>query len=79
MLEADFGQPHGNFGEKTLQRGDLVFWKGHVGIMQDRDTLLHANGYHMQVVSEPLSEAVDRIAHLYARPTTCRRPQAMAG
>lgn len=76
MLEASFGRPHGEFGEKTLQRGDLVFWKGHVGIMRDPETLLHANGYHMQAVSEPLSEAVDRIAHLYARPTTCRRPSA---
>ena len=45
-----------------LARGDLVFWKGHVGIMQDADTLLHANGYHMAVVSEPLATARARIA-----------------
>jgi cell wall-associated NlpC family hydrolase len=43
-----------------LQRGDLVFWKGHVGIMRDSATLLHANGYHMRVVSEPLRVARDR-------------------
>ena len=35
-----------------LQRGDLVFWKGHVGIMRDASTLLHANGWDMKV-SEP--------------------------
>ena len=45
-----------------LARGDLVFWKGHVGIMRDPDTLLHANGWHMKVVSEPLAEARVRIA-----------------
>jgi cell wall-associated NlpC family hydrolase len=43
-----------------LQRGDLVFWKGHVGLMRDGATLLHANGYHMRVVSEPLRVARDR-------------------
>jgi cell wall-associated NlpC family hydrolase len=37
-----------------LERGDLVFWKGHVGIMRDSTTLLHANGTHMLVSSEPL-------------------------
>jgi cell wall-associated NlpC family hydrolase len=45
-----------------LRRGDLVFWQGHVGIMRDAQTLLHANGHHMMVVSEPLSDAVDRIS-----------------
>jgi cell wall-associated NlpC family hydrolase len=38
-----------------LARGDLVFWKGHVGIMRDPTTLLHANGTHMLVSSEPLA------------------------
>ena len=45
-----------------LRRGDLVFWKGHVGIMADQKMLLHANGYHMMTVMEPLAEAVARIA-----------------
>ncbi len=48
--------------DAPLQRGDLVFWKGHVGIMRDSATLLHANGYHMAVVSEPLAVAQERIA-----------------
>ena len=46
-----------------LRRGDLVFWKGHVGIMVDQRTLLHANGYHMMTVKEPLAEVVTRIAN----------------
>lgn len=45
-----------------LQRGDLIFWKGHVGIMTDGIMLLHANAHHMAVVMETLPEAVDRIA-----------------
>jgi hypothetical protein len=44
-----------------LRRGDLVFWKGHVGIMQSPTQLLHANGHFMEVTSEPLRIANDRI------------------
>lgn len=45
----------------TLQRGDLIFWVGHVGILQDGDTLLHANAHHMAVATEPLAGAIARI------------------
>ncbi len=48
--------------DAALKRGDLVFWKGHVGVMRDPGTLLHANGFHMAVVSEPLAAARERIA-----------------
>lgn len=44
-----------------LQRGDLVFWPGHVAIMVDSVLLIHANAHHMKVAVEPLSSAVDRI------------------
>jgi cell wall-associated NlpC family hydrolase len=44
-----------------LQRGDLVFWPGHVGIMTDGVMLLHANAHHMAVALETLPEAVARI------------------
>jgi len=54
----------------ALKRGDLIFWKGHVGIMRDAVTLLHASGHHMLVVSEPFSEAVARIAAKNAGPIT---------
>ena len=56
-----------------LQRGDLVFWSGHVGIMQDAEQLLHANAHTMTVTSEPLSQAVERIERLYGAPTSYRR------
>ncbi|WP_171097527.1 C40 family peptidase [Ruegeria sp. HKCCD7255] len=48
--------------QKTdLRRGDLVFWKGHVGMILDPGTLLHANAYHMAVANEPLDQAIQRI------------------
>jgi cell wall-associated NlpC family hydrolase len=56
-----------------LQRGDLVFWNGHVGIMTDAFMLLHANAYHMAVVAEPLRTAVDRIARAGLPITAIRR------
>jgi cell wall-associated NlpC family hydrolase len=63
MQECGLGEPIAIDDPQTrLARGDLVFWKGHVGIMRDSVTLLHANGWYMKVVSEPLSEARDRIA-----------------
>ncbi|MFN3869594.1 MAG: NlpC/P60 family protein [Hyphomicrobiaceae bacterium] len=45
-----------------LERGDLVFWQGHVGIMADGVMLVHANAHHMAVAVETLPEAVQRIA-----------------
>ncbi len=47
--------------DADLQRGDLIFWKGHVGIMVDADTLLHANAHHMATVYEGLEQATLRI------------------
>ena len=46
--------------DSKLQRGDLVFWNGHVGVMRSSTELLHANGFHMQAVIEPLSETIAR-------------------
>ncbi|RIJ16090.1 peptidoglycan endopeptidase [Henriciella mobilis] len=57
----------------ALKRGDLVFWKGHVGIMLDGETLLHDNAYHMAAEKEPLAGAVERIAKIYGEPIGARR------
>ena len=57
-----------------LRRGDLVFWKGHVAIMLDERTLLHANGHTMNVALEGLEDAIARIGWLYDQPTGYRRP-----
>ena len=61
-MQATLGEEVALDGPAPLTRGDLVFWKGHVGIMRDPQSLLHANGFHMKVVSEPLEEARGRIA-----------------
>ncbi|MEL6061612.1 MULTISPECIES: C40 family peptidase [unclassified Methylobacterium] len=57
-----------------LRRGDFVFWRGHMGLMLDAETLIHANGHHMAVAVEPLAGAVERIqAHSYGAVTSLRR------
>jgi hypothetical protein len=45
----------------NLQRGDLMFWKGHVAIVRNASTIIHANAHHMAVAIEPISEAIARI------------------
>jgi cell wall-associated NlpC family hydrolase len=62
----DSDQQEASLGEELardadLRRGDLVFWRGHVGVMVDSERLLHANGHHMAVAAEPLAGAVTRI------------------
>jgi cell wall-associated NlpC family hydrolase len=64
MQETGLGQPLPPDAPRA--RGDLVFWRGHIGMLTDADTLLHANGFHMLVVEEPLAEA-------------CRRTEARGG
>lgn len=68
------GEPVENWASPgTLTRNDLVFWKGHVGIMLDSQIFLHANAHHMAVASEPLSGAIERIAKIYGEPIGARR------
>lgn len=64
---------------ENLKRGDLVFWRGHVGVCQGPDSnglqmFIHANGHSMNVASEPLLQAIERIAYLYEDPIGVRRP-----
>lgn len=51
----------GRIDPSEITRNDLVFWKGHVGMMLDEKRLIHANAYHMMVAIEPLDQAIDRI------------------
>jgi len=46
---------------RHLARGDLIFWKGHVAIARDADTIVHANAHHMATVIENTREAIARI------------------
>ena len=56
-----------------LRRGDLVFWKGHVAIARDGETLLHANAHHMTVAIEPAAEAIARIKAAGSDVTSVKR------
>jgi len=71
MQAAGLGSP---IDRADLRRGDLVFWKGHVAIMEDDKTILHANGHTMSVAREGLDAAIERIGWLYQQPTGYRRP-----
>jgi cell wall-associated NlpC family hydrolase len=74
MQEAALGAPVA--GRADLRRGDLVFWKGHVAIARDRDTMLHANAYHMAVAIEPIAQALARISAAGSEVTTIKRVTA---
>ena len=47
--------------DDEVRPADLFFWKGHVAMAQDSQTLLHATAHFMAVVEEPLAEALARI------------------
>jgi cell wall-associated NlpC family hydrolase len=74
MLEAALGSAVGLDGRLFgLRRGDLVFWKGHIGVMRDEATLLHASGWHMKVVAEPVVVVRDRFLEIGAGSITSIR------
>jgi cell wall-associated NlpC family hydrolase len=59
--------------DEPPRRGDLVFWKSHVGILRDPETLVHANAFHMAVVAEPYAAAEARIAAAGGGAVSARR------
>ena len=62
MQEEALGSPVAAAADYSgLMRGDLVFWTGHVAIVRDRATFLHANAFHMAVAIEPIGDAISRI------------------
>jgi len=65
--------------EDGLQRGDLIFWKGHVGVMISNTDFLHANAHHMAVEVEPFAQAKARIgAKEFGDITGMRRLKALS-
>lgn len=74
MQAAGLGTPFDPGGDHaSLRRGDLVFWRGHVAIVEGNGNLLHANGHTMDVISEPFEQAVERIAAMFEKPIGFRR------
>lgn len=58
---------------QNYQRGDLLFWPGHVALCQGDGRMIHATGYTMSVISEEIAPALERIAGQGAPLRTARR------
>jgi len=50
-----------------------MFWKGHVAIVRDPQSIVHANAFHMAVAVEPIGEALRRIADAGSHITSIKR------
>ncbi|HEX7563469.1 MAG TPA: peptidase P60, partial [Bradyrhizobium sp.] len=61
MQQRSLGRALDPTQSKKMQRGDLIFWKGHVAIARDANTIVHANAHHMATVFENTSDAIARI------------------
>ena len=46
--------------DNIFNRGTLIYWDGHVGVMIDKENFLHANSFHMKVTIEPLIKVKKR-------------------
>ncbi len=74
MQEAAVGTPLAFAADyANLDRGDVLFWKGHVAIVRGRDSLIHANAFHMAVTIEPMTDAIARIRQGGSELTGARR------
>ncbi|KIC13956.1 C40 family peptidase [Leisingera sp. ANG-Vp] len=68
MQETELGAP-----AEDYHRGDLLFWKGHVAMVRDAQTLIHANAHDMAVALEPIGAAIERIEAQGDGPLTAHK------
>ena len=47
---------------KVIEKGSILFWKGHVAIALSKSKIIHSNAYHMEVKIESLENAIKRIS-----------------
>ena len=73
MQENDLGRVLTTAESRKLQRGDLIFWKGHVAIARNADTIVHANAHHMATVIEDTRDAIARINAAGSEITAIKR------
>ena len=73
MQEAALGRALSAADSAHLQRGDLIFWKGHVAIARDSTTVVHANAHAMATAIEETAGAIARIAAAGSKVTSIRR------
>lgn len=73
MQENGLGRALSEAETRALKRGDLIFWKGHVAIVRDAHTIVHANAHHMMTAIEDTKGAIARIAATGSEVTSIRR------
>ena len=73
MQQDGLGQALDAAETNRLKRGDLIFWKGHVAIVRDAETIVHANAHHMAAVVENTREAIGRIKAAGSDVTAIKR------
>jgi cell wall-associated NlpC family hydrolase len=73
MQESGLGRALSQGEMQTLKRGDLIFWNGHVAIVRDADTIVHANAHHMMTAIENTKGAIARIATTGSKVTSIKR------
>lgn len=71
--DADLQETAGQVAQGPFQRGDLLFWPGHVAIAVDDARLIHANGHTMSVAYEGIAEAIARIEAAEGAPLRSHR------
>lgn len=72
--DSDLQQAIGTPVDGPLQRGDLLFWKGHVAMAMDERRIIHATGAFMSTVIEDTAAAIERIRTAGHPLLACRRP-----
>jgi hypothetical protein len=73
MQEEGLGRTLSQSESKELQRGDLIFWEGHVAIVRDAETIVHANAHHMATAVENTRVAIARIKAAGSEVTSIKR------
>lgn len=73
MQESGMGRALSAGEAQHLQRGDLIFWKGHVAIVRDAETVVHANAHHMATAVENTTDAIARIKAAGSDVSSIRR------
>ena len=73
MQEAALGAALPSSQWNDLKRGDLIFWNGHVAIVRDGSTIVHANAHHMATAIEPIQAAIARIKAAGSEVTSIKR------
>jgi len=73
MQEQALGRALPESESNKLQRGDLIFWEGHVAIVRDTETIVHANAHHMATAVENTRAAIARIKAAGCEITSIKR------